>query len=136
MVQVTNVVVHAALHVTIDLEHLANSSRDIRYDPTIFSAAIWQHRKIGGNCLVFKNGKVNCSGSKSLQQAKKRLRQYARFIQKQGYDVMLGRIDLVTMSAVQLSSRLNFLQMCEYLGAMYQPDIHNAAMLKRGKLQL
>ena len=54
MVQVTNVVVHAALPVTIELEHLANSSRDtsIRYDPTLFSAVIWQHRKIGGNCLV------------------------------------------------------------------------------------
>ena len=48
---------------------------------------------------------------------------------------MLGKIYLVTISAVhQLSSRLNFLQMCEDLGAMYQPDIHNAAMLKQGKL--
>jgi len=136
MLQVTNVVVQAALHVTINLNHLANSSRDIRYDPTIFSGVIWQHRKIGGNCLVFRNGKVNCSGSKSVQQAKRRLRQYARLIQKLGsYDVVLGKIDLVTMTAVhQLSSRLNFLQMCKYLGATYQPEIHNAAMLKRGKL--
>jgi len=135
MVQVTNVVVHAALQVTVDLKQVANSTRDVRYDPTLFSAVIWQHRKIGGNCLVFKNGKVNCSGSKSVQQAKKRLRQYARLIQKLGYNVMLGKIDLVTMSAVhQLSSRLNFQKMCEDLGAMYQPEIHNAAMLKLGNL--
>lgn len=135
MVQVTNVVVHAALHTTIDLEHLAKSIIDIRYDPTIFPAVIWQHRKIGGNCLVFKNGKLNCSGSSSVQQAKKRLRQYARLIQKLGYDVVLNKIDLITMSAVhQLSSRLDFTQLCKDLHASYEPDVHNAAMLKRGRL--
>ena len=135
MVRITNVVVKSTLHVTIDLEHLAESTRDIRYDPAVFSGAIWQDRKIGGNCLVFRNGKVNCAGSKSIQQAKKRLRQYARLIQKLGYDVVHDKIDLVTMSGVhQLSSRLDFSQMCKDLGASYEPEIHNAAMLKRGKL--
>ncbi len=135
MVRITNVVVQAALHVTVDLEHIASSNRDIRYNPAIFSGIIWQHRKIGGNCLVFQNGRINCSGSKSLQEAKRRLRQYARLIQKLGYDVKLSRIDLVTMSGVhQLSARLNFREMCETLDATYHPDVHNAAMLKRGRL--
>lgn len=137
MVQLTNVVVQADLHVCIDLQHLVYSTRDIRYDPKVFSGAIWQHRKIGGNCLVFKNGKINCAGSRSIQQARKRLRQYARLVQKLGYEVALNKVEIVTMAAVhQLSSRLDFSQMCKYLGAVYEPEILNAVMLKRGKLHL
>jgi len=135
MVQVTNVVVQADLHVAIDLASLANSTLNVRYDPKLFSGAIWQHRKIGGNCLVFRNGKINCTGNRSIPQAKKRIRQYARLIQKHGFSVKLHRIDLVTMSAVHtVSSRLDFKGMCKILGATYEPEFHNAAMLKRGKV--
>ena len=135
MVQITNVVVQTDLHASIDLPYLANNAMDIRYDPGLFSAAMWQHRKIGGSCLVFGNGKLNCNGNRSIHQAKKRIRQYARLIQKLGFCVNLDNIDVVTMSAVhQVSSTLDFNKMCKLLGATYEPEIYNAAMLKRGKV--
>lgn len=135
MVQITNVVVQTDLRTVIDLTHLANKVRDIRYDPGLFSAAIWKHRKIGGSCLVFRNGKMSCNGNRSVDQAKKRTRQYARLIQKQGFSVHLQNIDVVTISAVhELSSLLDFNKMCHFLGATYDPELHNAAMLKKGKL--
>jgi len=135
MVQITNVVVQTDLHVAIDLRDLANNTRDFIYDPAIFTGAIWKHRKIGGCCLVFHNGKINCNGNRNFQQAKKRIRQYARVIQKLGYEVKLEKIELVTMTAVhQLSSILDYNKVCNILGATYEPEIHNAAMLKRGKV--
>ena len=135
MVQITNVVVQTDLQVTIDLRYLVNNTRDIRYDPKIFSGAIWHNRRIGGSCLVFHNGKLNCNGNRSIHQAKKRTRQYARALQKLGFCVRLQKIDLITMSAVHtLSSTLDFSKMCTLLEATYDPEIYNAAMLKKGKV--
>lgn len=87
-VQIANVVVQTDLNNAIDLTQFTNNTRDIIYNPRAFSAAIWNHRKIGGCCLVFRNGKLNCNGNKSVAEAKKRIRQYARFIQKQGFGEM------------------------------------------------
>ena len=135
MVELTNVVVQADLSCSIDLRHLANNTRDIRYDPGRFTGAIWQHRLIGGNCLVFHNGKVNCNGNKSIRQAKKRLRQYARLLQRHGSQVTLKKIDLVTISAVhRLSSTLELGEVCGMLGADYNPEILNAAILKKKRI--
>ena len=119
MVELTNVVVQADLSCDVDLRHLATSTRDIKYDPRSFTGAIWQHRLIAGNCLiVFHNGKVNCSGNKSINGAKKRLRQYARLLQRHGFPVTLKKIVVVTISAVhRLSSRLNVPEVCETLEA-------------------
>ena len=137
MLQVTNVVVQTDLQASIDLHYLVNRVRDIRYDPGLFSAAIWRHKKIGGSCLVFHNGKLNCNGNRNIQQAKKRIRQYARLIQKQGFPaVTIKKIEVITMSAVyQLSSCLDLNKACEIVpGIRYDPEILNAAMLKRGNV--
>ena len=134
MLQITNVVVQTDLRASIDLKQLVNRVRDIRYDPGLFSAAIWRHNKIGGSCLVFHNGKLNCNGNRNIGQARKRIRQYARLIQKQGFPaVTIQKIDLITMSAVyQLSSNLDLNKACQLLpGARYDPEILNAFMVKR-----
>ena len=47
----------------------------------------------------------------------------------------IHKIEIITMSAVhQTSSQLDFKKICELPGGMYEPEIHNAAMLKRGKV--
>ena len=128
MVQITNVVVHTDLHTAIDLTQL--NDQDIRYDPETFSGAIWKHREIGGCCLVFRNGKLNCSGNRSVQEAKKRIKQYAGLLHQSP-----SKIEVITMSAVhQLSTELDYRRTLELLGATYEPEIHNAVMLKRGKI--
>lgn len=59
--RLTNVVVQGDLGCNIDLRELTYKLGDVRYDPRKFPAVIWQHRKIGGNALVFSNGKINCN---------------------------------------------------------------------------
>ena len=129
---ITNVVVQTDLRTSIDLTRLARTATNIVYDPRVFSAAIWKHRKIGGCCLVFNTGKLSCNGNRSIEQARKRIRQYARLIQKNG---VIKKIDVITMTAVhQVSSGLDLNKMRSMLGATYEPDVHNAAMLKRGRV--
>lgn len=135
MVVITNVVVQTDLQASIDLRQLANYTRDICYNPGKFSGAVWQHRNIGGNCLVFSNGKLCCNGNKSIVEARRRLRQYSRIIERLGVPVKLHRIEIITISAVhQLSGRLNLHQVCSTLGASYDPEFFNAAMMKKGRI--
>nr|XP_022288496.1 TATA-box-binding protein-like [Crassostrea virginica] len=75
----------ARLNCDLDLRALANALVNVRYDPSRFSGLIWQHRNIGGNCLLFANGKINCNGKcDTIQQGVRRLRRYSRLLQRKG----------------------------------------------------
>ncbi|KAK3084616.1 hypothetical protein FSP39_016367 [Pinctada imbricata] len=98
--QLTNVVIQGKVDLQVPLKRLATDLINVRYDPSKFSALIWQHRKAGGNCLVFANGYINCNGAcRSFQNGIKRLRRYARLLQKLGYCQSLIGIKLVSASA-------------------------------------
>ena len=100
--QLTNVVVQADTGRSLDLRVLTYCLMNARYDPKVFSAVVWQHRKTGGNCLLFSNGKINCNGKcLSLQDGRCRLRRYARKLQKMNYPVRLTNVRVVTASAAQ-----------------------------------
>ena len=107
--QLTNVVVQANLGCAFDLRDITLKLNNARFNPRSFSALIWQHRKIGGNCLLFSNGKINCNGKcSSLLEGRQRLRRYARIIQKLGYKVELRNVKVITASAVhKLSGKIN-----------------------------
>ena len=132
MAQITNVVLTANLGSTLDLNLIARRATFIRYQPKKFSGAIWQHRKIGSTCLVFRTGKVVCIGAKSIEEGRKGVRQYARLLQNMGHYIHLKDICIQTMSAVYTTqARLIPEQLVTYLGATYKPELMMAAMLKR-----
>jgi TATA-box binding protein (TBP) (component of TFIID and TFIIIB) len=63
--RITNVVVQGELGCTFDLRELTQRLVNVRFDPRSFSGLIWQHCKIGGNCLLFSNGKKTVTGNVS-----------------------------------------------------------------------
>lgn len=103
-------------------------------DPRKFPAGIWQHRTIGGNALVFSNGKINCNGkSSSLQDGRRRLRRYGRILQKLGNAVNLRNVRLVTASgAHRLSGRIDPQDLP--LDFTYEPELFPAVMCRRAGL--
>ena len=129
--KLTNVVVQANLDCSIDLAQIARELVNIRYHPKVFNGVIWQHRKIGGNCLLFANGYMNCNGKcSSFQEARKRLRKYARVLQNMGVPVNLKRIEIVTASGVyQLGGRLDPRRLP--ITFSYEPEIFPAVMFRR-----
>ena len=83
----TNVVCTANLQCQIDLRALTFKTVNMIYDPARYSGAQWkQYKKIGGHCMVFSTGKVITNGKvNNINKAKKRLRRYARLIQRLWY---------------------------------------------------
>ena len=89
----------------------------------------------GGSCvaLVFESGHMSVNGSRNTTEAKVNFRRFARPIQKLGYAVRLETIRVVAISA---TARLPYFVLPDMtyavhqLGAVYEPEIHNAACLK------
>ena len=120
------------VYVHLDLRHITQASTFIRYNPKRFSAAIWAHRKIGSTCLLFSSGKLVCTGSKSIEAGRKAIRQYARKIQRLGYDIKLKDVKIRTISAVHsLQGSIRPEDLVEYLGALYEPELLLAARVRR-----
>lgn len=60
--RLTNVVYQGEMNCVLNLNFLTQQLINVRYNPRSFPGVIYQNRKIGGNCLIFSNGKINCNG--------------------------------------------------------------------------
>jgi len=130
---ITNVVCTATLNCEINLRTLTNANRNIIYDPANYSGARWKHPKIGGHCSVFSTGKLIVNGKvDSVAEAKRRLRRYARHIQRQGWRVTLSDLKVITMSAsFKTAGPLDLMKVARYYGGQYEPDVFPAAMFTK-----
>ncbi len=61
--RIVNLVASASLNGTLDLYNLAMSCPDIEYEPEQFPGAILKLKEPKVSMLLFKNGKVICSGA-------------------------------------------------------------------------
>ncbi|MFH1257047.1 MAG: TATA-box-binding protein [Candidatus Diapherotrites archaeon] len=66
--QIVNLVASANLNATLDLYNLAVSIPNIEYEPEQFPGAILKLKEPKVSMLLFKNGKVICSGASSEKQ--------------------------------------------------------------------
>ena len=132
--QLTNVVVQGNLGCVINLEKLTRTFINVRYDPSRFSGLVWQHRRIGGNCLVFASGAIICNGKcQSFKEGIQRLRRYARLLQKSGHCNALTGVKVVTASA---SHRLETRFKPESIPFpyTYEPELFPAVMFRRERI--
>ncbi len=66
--KVENIVASANLNVELDLFNIAMDVDNVEYEPEQFPGAIMRLKELGTTLLLFKNGKVICSGAKSEKQ--------------------------------------------------------------------
>ena len=130
--KITNVVYSAHLGCPVDLSRMCGLLWNTRYDPIMFPGLIWQHRTIGGNCLVFANGNINCVGkASSFKEGRQRLRQYARKLQNLGCPVQLRDVKIVTVSACHtLSLGLDLNRLAQERSLIYEPELCQPLMSK------
>ena len=130
---ITNIVYTANVGCSLDLRKLCYRLSNTRYDPRRFPGLIWQHKRIGGNCLVFANGVINCNGkTTSVQEGCQRVRKYARCLQRLGFPVKLKDVKCVTISASHtLSDTLDLEHMAKDRPSVaYEPELFPAANFK------
>ena len=133
---ITNVVCTSTLNCDIDLRTLVGKTTNIIYDPAKYSGASWKHPKIGGHCNVYSTGKLTVNGKvQSIREAKRRLRRYARCIQKYGWNVTLSEIKIVTISAsFKTCGPLNLYNIIKHYSGGYEPELFPAAMFTKDSI--
>jgi transcription initiation factor TFIID TATA-box-binding protein len=68
-INIQNIVVSADLHATIDLYSLSREVRAVDYEPEQFPGAIFRVPESKA-IILFKNGKMICTGSKTEKEVK------------------------------------------------------------------
>ena len=135
-VLITNVVASTNLGLDIDFDRVTNEFGCIIKNPKMQNL-IWRHPKIVGTSLIFRNGYLSVHGCKSVGQAKKSVRQFARLLQRRGYLPELNRIKINTISGVYRSGlrRLDLKKLSNKTGIWYEPEIFSAAIFTHGKIK-
>ena len=81
-VKIVNMVASANFNVELDLFSLARHINTIEYEPEQFPGAILKLKEPKASLLLFKNGKVICTGARSVETVKEALEKTAKLISK------------------------------------------------------
>ncbi len=82
VIKIENIVVSAALHAEIDLYALSKNVKAVDYEPEQFPGAIFKVAEPKAVIILFKNGKMICTGTNTEANIKKVLNYAAGVISK------------------------------------------------------
>ncbi|MCL5011435.1 MAG: hypothetical protein M1594_00885 [Candidatus Marsarchaeota archaeon] len=80
--KVENIVASANLNVELDLFTIATMVDNVEYEPEQFPGAIMRLKELGTTLLLFKNGKMICSGAKSEKQVSDSIKKAVELLKK------------------------------------------------------
>ncbi len=79
---VENIVASADLQLDLDLYGLAKMSHDVDYEPEQFPGAIFKVHDPKAALLLFKNGKIICTGARTTADVKRAVGQAVELIKR------------------------------------------------------
>lgn len=78
--RVENIVASADLNIDLDLYGIARASTDIDYEPEQFPGAICKIKEPKAALLLFKNGKIICTGAKTEADIRRAIDQIIKVV--------------------------------------------------------
>lgn len=108
MFVITNIVCTANLNVSLNLAETARRLVNCEYDPRKFNALKLRFRHPNTTILLFRSGKLVCTGAKQYNQCRKAIRKCARIIALLNHRVAIIHVKIQNIIAsARLSGRLN-----------------------------
>ncbi len=133
--QIVNLVASANLNATLDLYNLAVSVPNIEYEPEQFPGAILKLKEPKVSMLLFKNGKVICSGASNEEQISLGIKKASKLIHDIQSSVKV--LDKVSYTVVNIVATGNLHQTLDlFKTAMnldnveYEPEQFPGAILR------
>jgi transcription initiation factor TFIID TATA-box-binding protein len=80
--RIENIVAKAELNVDLDLYGLAKLSHDVDYEPEQFPGAIFKVHEPKAALLLFKNGKIICTGARTVADIKRAVNQAVELVNR------------------------------------------------------
>jgi len=132
---IVNIVASANLNATIDLYNLAITIPNIEYEPEQFPGAILKLKEPKVSMLLFKNGKVICSGASSEAQIPMAIYKASKMIHEIQKNVKVQKnadytvVNLVTTANLNMTLDL-FKTAMESDNVEYEPEQFPGAILR------
>ena len=115
----------ATLDQKIDLNAVVKGNPGVQYDPKTFPGLVYKIKRPKTSILIFRTGKMVCTGAKSSREAHKAIKKVVRELKSSGI-IIPGKPEIKVVNMVasaNLSGRIE-LEDCAYsLGkTMYEPE--------------
>ncbi len=126
-VQIENIVASTALAEKLDLGKIALTLDGAEYEPEQFPGLIYRLKEPKTAVLIFRSGKVNCTGAKDIESVKKTIDILVKKLKQAGIDVYDNpKIVVQNIVAVyDLGTELNLTKIALSLGlenVEYEPE--------------
>ena len=124
-INVENVVACANVGRTLDLEEFAWLTEDVEYHPTKFPGLVLKLDSPKSVTLIFKSGKLVCTGARSTELAKKALKRVFQMLRSGGIELM--KEPIIEIHNIVASGSLGCKVLLEETArqlpkSMYEPD--------------
>lgn len=132
---IVNLVASANLNATLDLYNLAVSVPNIEYEPEQFPGAILKLKEPKVSMLLFKNGKVICSGASSEEEIELGIKKASKLIHEiQGSVKVLEKVEYNVVNIVATANLHQTLDLFKTAMALdnveYEPEQFPGAILR------
>ena len=126
-VYVQNVVASARLKHEIDLDAIVKAFPNVEYTPEVFPGLVFKLKRPKSSILIFRNGKMVCTGAKSERDALRAVRKAVKELRKAGI-VISGKPEITItniVATIDLGEVGIDIEKAAYEfreGYMYEPD--------------
>ncbi|XP_065356695.1 TBP-related factor [Calliphora vicina] len=125
-VKLQNVVATVSLACELNLQDINNRTRNSEYTPSRFHGVVMRMRDPRCTALIFRTGKIICTGARNEAEASLGTRKFARIIQKLGYPVKFTDFRLQNIVAtvdLRFPIRLENLNQVHGQFSSYEPEL-------------
>ena len=105
----------ATLDQKIDLNAIVKGNPGVKYDPKTFPGLVYKLKRPKTSILIFRTGKMVCTGAKSSKEAKKAIKKVVRELKDSGI-IIPGKPEI---KVVNMVASANLLGRIELEGAAY-----------------
>ncbi len=125
VVEIVNVVASATIDQELDLYKIQKKFPDVEYNPEQFPGACFRLKKPKTATLIFRTGKMVCTGSKSEEMAKKAVDLVVDELRKGGIKIKKNAVTTVQniVTSINLGGRVHLEKAARTLPrSMYEPE--------------
>ncbi|KAA0003446.1 MAG: TATA-box-binding protein [Thermoplasmata archaeon] len=126
-IKIQNMVASTVIAKELDLDKIASSLKNTKYNPDQFPGLVYHIEKPKVAFLLFKSGRVICTGAKNIDAINAAMEKLYPEMKKLGFDVVKPEVNIQNIVAsVDLHAKLNLLELSFAFGLEnieYEPEI-------------
>ncbi len=135
-IRIQNVVASAAFNQSVDLDAVVKAFPHVEYRPDVFPGLAFRLKRPKTCTLIFRTGRMVCTGAKSVREARRAILKVARELRAAGI-IIPGKPEIKIQNIVasgSLGGPIDLEELCERArvggSLMYEPEQFPGAMYR------